>query len=99
MTEDTYSDALRRLEIIVAELERGGMDLEATLERFEEGSKLLERCQAELKEAEGRLENLRLPEAEVSVFLVQGLQFSESTQCVQQQFATVHEPGRDRCFQ
>lgn len=61
MTEDTYSDALRRLETIVAELERGGMDLEATLERFEEGSKLLERCQAELKEAEGRLENLRLP--------------------------------------
>ncbi|MGB1985923.1 MAG: exodeoxyribonuclease VII small subunit, partial [Candidatus Poseidoniaceae archaeon] len=64
MTEDTYSDALRRLETIVAELERGGMDLEATLERFEEGSKLLERCQAELKEAEGRLENLRLPDAE-----------------------------------
>jgi exodeoxyribonuclease VII small subunit len=60
MTEETYSDALRRLE-------RGGMDLEATLERFEEGSKLLERCQAELKEAEGRLENLRLPEAEAMI--------------------------------
>ena len=67
MTEDTYSDALRRLETIVAELERGGMDLEATLERFEEGSKLLERCQAELKKAEGRLENLRLPEAEAMI--------------------------------
>ena len=67
MTEHTYSDALRRLETIVAELERGGMDLEATLERFEEGSKLLERCQAELKEAEGRLENLRLPDAEAMV--------------------------------
>ena len=67
MTKETYSDALRRLEAIVAELERGGMDLEATLERFEEGSKLLERCQAELKEAEGRLENLRLPEAEAII--------------------------------
>lgn len=67
MTEDTYSDALRRLETIVAELERGGMDLEATLERFEEGSKLLERCQAELKDAEGRLENLRLPDAEAMI--------------------------------
>ena len=67
MTEDTYSDALRRLETIVAELERGGMDLEATLERFEEGSNLLERCQAELKEAEGRLENLRLPDAEAMI--------------------------------
>ena len=67
MTKETYSEALRRLEAIVAELERGGMDLEATLERFEEGSKLLERCQAELKEAEGRLENLRLPEAEAMI--------------------------------
>ncbi|MAY05439.1 MAG: exodeoxyribonuclease VII small subunit [Euryarchaeota archaeon] len=67
MTEERYSDALRRLEAIVAELERGGMDLEATLERFEEGSKLLQRCQSELKEAEGRLENLRLPEAEAMV--------------------------------
>ena len=67
MTEETYTDALRRLEAIVAELERGGMDLETTLNRFEEGSKLLERCQAELKEAEGRLENLRLPDAEAVV--------------------------------
>ena len=67
MTKETYSDALRRLEAIVAELERGGMDLEATLERFEESSKLLERCQSELKEAEGRLENLRLPEAEAMI--------------------------------
>ena len=67
MTKETYSAALRRLEAIVAELERGGMDLEATLERFEEGSKLLERCQSELKEAEGRLENLRLPEAEAMI--------------------------------
>ena len=67
MTEETYTDALRRLEAIVAELERGGMDLETTLNRFEEGSKLLERCQAELKEAEGRLENLRLTDAEAAV--------------------------------
>ncbi len=67
MTEETCTDALRRLEAIVAELERGGMDLETTLNRFEEGSKLLERCQAELKEAEGRLENLRLPDAEAAV--------------------------------
>ena len=66
MTEETYTDALRRLEAIVAELERGGMDLETTLNRFEEGSKLLERCQAELKEAEGRLDNLRLPAAEAA---------------------------------
>ena len=43
------------------------MDLEATLQRFEEGSKLLERCQEELKKAEGKLENLRLPDAEAMI--------------------------------
>ena len=67
MTGQTYSDALRRLEAIVAELERGGMDLETTLKPFEEGSALLERCQGELKEAEGRLEKLRLEDAEAIV--------------------------------
>ena len=67
MTEQTYSDALHRLESIVAELERGGMDLETTLTRFEEGSALLERCQSELKDAEGRLEKLRLQDAEAMV--------------------------------
>ena len=43
------------------------MDLETTLKRFEEGSTLLERCQGELKQAEGRLEKLRLEEAEAMV--------------------------------
>ena len=43
------------------------MDLETTLMRFEEGSALLERCQGELKEAEGRLEKLRLEDAEAMV--------------------------------
>jgi exodeoxyribonuclease VII small subunit len=43
------------------------MDLETTLTRFEEGSALLERCQSELKEAEGRLEKLRLQDAEAMV--------------------------------
>ena len=33
----SYSEALQRLEAIVAELERGGTDLEATVKMFEEG--------------------------------------------------------------
>ena len=63
----SYSEALQRLEAIVAELERGGTDLEATVKMFEEGSELLRTCQAHLDEAEGQLKRLRLAEAEAEL--------------------------------
>ena len=68
MTENpTYSEALQRLEAIVAELERGGTDLEATVKMFEEGTELLRTCQSHLDEAEGQLKRLRLDEAEAEL--------------------------------
>ncbi len=57
-----YSEALQRLESIVAELERGGADLESTVKMFEEGTVLLRVCQAHLEDAEGRVRRLRLDE-------------------------------------
>lgn len=69
MTEETmtYDEALRRLEDLVAHLERGGKNLDETLAMFEEGTALLKRCQAELGEVEGRLAEMRLDEAEALV--------------------------------
>ena len=69
MTEETmtYDEALRRLEDLVAQLERGGKNLDETLAMFEEGTALLKRCQAELGEVEGRLAELRIDEAEALV--------------------------------
>ena len=69
MTEETmtYDEALRRLEELVTQLERGGRNLEETLAMFEEGTALLKRCQNELGEVEGRLVELRLDEAEALV--------------------------------
>tara|TARA_B100001989_G_C24185492_1_gene291039 strand:- start:304 stop:525 length:222 start_codon:yes stop_codon:yes gene_type:complete len=66
MTEETmtYDEALRRLEELVAQLERGGKNLDETLKMFEEGSALLKRCQEELTEVEGRLAELKLNDAE-----------------------------------
>ena len=66
MTEDTmtYDEALRRLEDLVSQLERGGKNLDETLAMFEEGTALLKRCQEELGEVEGRLAELRLNDAE-----------------------------------
>ncbi|MDA0877327.1 MAG: exodeoxyribonuclease VII small subunit [archaeon] len=62
-----YTDALQRLEAIVAELERGGADLETTVKMFEEGTALLRVCQSHLEDAEGRVRRLRLDEAEAEV--------------------------------
>ena len=69
MTKETmtYDEALRRLEELVTQLERGGRNLEETLAMFEEGTALLKRCQNELGEVEGRLAELRLDEAEALV--------------------------------
>ena len=66
MTKDTmtYDEALRRLEDLVSQLERGGKNLDETLAMFEEGTALLKRCQEELGEVEGRLVELRLDDAE-----------------------------------
>ena len=62
--ERSYSIAVKRLEEIVAELERGGIALDETLKLYEEGAKLLEFCQQELASAEGRLNEMRLSEIE-----------------------------------
>jgi exodeoxyribonuclease VII small subunit len=50
-TED-FEAALRRLEQIVDDLERGEPDLSAALARYEQGVRLLARCHAVLDRAE-----------------------------------------------
>jgi exodeoxyribonuclease VII small subunit len=62
--EKTYSEAMQRLEEIVASLERGGKGLDETLQLYEEGAKLLKQCQEELRSAEGKLNELRLEDIE-----------------------------------
>ena len=62
--EMSYSIAIKRLEEIVADLERGGIALDETLKLYKEGAKLLEFCQQELASAEGRLNEMRLSEIE-----------------------------------
>jgi exodeoxyribonuclease VII small subunit len=47
-----FEDALRRLETLVDDLERGEPELSTALDKYEEGVKLLVKCQAELDRAE-----------------------------------------------
>ena len=69
MTEDdtTYDEALRRLEDLVVQLERGGKTSTKRLAMFEEGSALLQAMPKRTGEVEGRLAELRLDEAEALV--------------------------------
>jgi len=56
--ELTFELALKRLEEIVGKLESGEDSLEASLQQFEEATKLAQFCQQQLKAAETKLQKL-----------------------------------------
>lgn len=58
MAEVKFEKALRRLEQIVEELEKGELDIDKSLEIFEEGIKMSRVCSKKLTEAEARIEKL-----------------------------------------
>ena len=55
----SFEDAIQRLEQIVETMESGEVPLAELLSRFEEGGKLLAHCEARLKAAELKIEQLR----------------------------------------
>lgn len=55
-----YNDSMKRIEEIVAALEAGGIGLDETLKMFEEGAKLLKKCQEDLEQAESKIDGIRL---------------------------------------
>ena len=58
MAEPKFEKDLERLEQLVEALEAGGLTLDESLKRFEEGVKLARRCEKALTEAERRIEIL-----------------------------------------
>ena len=55
---EDFEASLAALEETVAALETGELPLEEALKRFEEGTRLLRRCETALKRAEQRIEIL-----------------------------------------
>lgn len=53
-----FEQSLKRLETIVADLEKGELPLEKALELFEEGMKISRLCGERLEEAERKVEAL-----------------------------------------
>lgn len=57
-TQPNFEESMKRLELIVSNLEKGDLTLEKSIEAFEEGTKLVETCNKSLKTAEMRVEKL-----------------------------------------
>lgn len=55
----TFEAALAKLESIVESMESGDVPLADLLAKFEEGSKLLKVCEARLKDAELKIEQIK----------------------------------------
>ncbi|MDP6477021.1 MAG: exodeoxyribonuclease VII small subunit [Nitrospinaceae bacterium] len=58
MSEIKFEKAMTRLEKIVEELESGDLDIDKSLEIFEEGIKMSRVCSKKLTEAEAKIEKL-----------------------------------------
>jgi exodeoxyribonuclease VII small subunit len=56
--ELSFEDALRRLEEIVRTLEKGEAPLDQSIELYQEGDKLKRHCEARLKAAQARIEQI-----------------------------------------
>lgn len=55
-----FETALRELEEIVDQLEKGNVELEASIRIYERGEHLKNHCEALLKQAQGRIEKITL---------------------------------------
>ncbi|MFT4578054.1 MAG: exodeoxyribonuclease VII small subunit [Nitrospinales bacterium] len=58
MGEIKFEKAIQRLEKIVDDLEKGELDIDKSLEIFEEGIKMSRVCSKKLNEAESKIEKL-----------------------------------------
>jgi exodeoxyribonuclease VII small subunit len=58
MGEASFEESMKRIEKIVADLEKGDLPLEESLDRFEEAVGLARACQKKLEKAEARISRL-----------------------------------------
>ena len=58
--EMSFEEAMKELEQVVGQLERGDVALEASIALYERGAELKKRCETKLKEAEEKVAALTL---------------------------------------
>lgn len=62
VAEMTFEEAMAELEAVVGKLEQGEVPLEQSITLYERGAKLKAHCDARLKAAEEKVEQIRLGE-------------------------------------
>ena len=62
VAEMSFEDALRELEQVVGQLERGEVPLDESITLYERGAALKKRCEAKLKEAEEKVAKITFGE-------------------------------------
>lgn len=55
----SFEKSLEQLEALVAFMESGDISLDALVEKFEEGSRLVKQCEERLQQAELKIQKLR----------------------------------------
>lgn len=60
VSEMSFEDAMKELEAVVGQLERGDVALEQSISLYERGAALKKRCEAKLKEAEEKVAAITL---------------------------------------
>ena len=55
MNKENFEDSMIKLEEIVTELEKGNLNLDESVSKFEEGMKLSKKCNQMLNEAEKKI--------------------------------------------
>ncbi|MCI9039743.1 MAG: exodeoxyribonuclease VII small subunit [Clostridia bacterium] len=53
--ELTFEEAMKQLEVVAEELEKRDLNLDESVNKFEEGMKLAKQCKVSLEEAEKRI--------------------------------------------
>jgi len=55
MEEVNFEEAMKKLEILAQELEKGDLDIDQSVQKFEEGMALAKKCNDILEKAEKRI--------------------------------------------
>lgn len=63
--EENFEDSMKKLEEIVIELENGNLNLDESVEKFEEGMKISKKCSKILEEAEKKITILLEKDGEI----------------------------------
>ncbi|MFN3955604.1 MAG: exodeoxyribonuclease VII small subunit [Pararhodobacter sp.] len=63
VAEMSFEEALKELESVVGQLERGDVELEKSITLYERGAELKAHCEARLAQAQARIEQITLAES------------------------------------